>query len=320
MHAMLKSIEADDPHDAPAIAPDIVPAAWADKVLADITSSTNGPVSDPAPAASSAVAGAAPQPIDTTFRAAAVGSIEASRAKPPRRAWVKSTLVAFLFALCSAMAAVAWQHYGAAARQIVADWTPAFALVASQQPQTQTAPAGQADGTAVQAQAADQASAPPAAAAVPPAPAAADTAAASPDSSQMIQSMSRDLAAMGQQIQELKASIADLKAGQQAAARDNTRTSETRPPEARTVEARTPPAIRTPVQAARPKPTAPPPPMRSAAAPVRRPMSAYPAYPSVQAAAAPPYPVAPAAAPSAAAPLPVDPLDEPVVRPPMPLR
>jgi hypothetical protein len=309
MHAVLKTIEADDPHDAPAIAPDIVPAAWADKVLADITS---GPVSDPKQAAPSAVAGAAPQPIDTTFRAAAIRSVDAPGQKPPRRAWVRSTFVAFLFALCSAMAAAAWQHYGAAARQMVANWTPAFVLVASPPP----APAGQADASAVQASAADQASVPQAAAAPPPASAVADTAAASPDSSPMIRSMSRDLATMGQQIQELKASIADLKAGQQAfqqaMARDNAKTSESKTSEVRAVEARIPPAIRTPVQTARPKPPAPP--MRSAAAPARRPMPAYPAYPSVQAAAAPPpYPVAP---PQAA----VDPLDEPVVRPPMPLR
>jgi hypothetical protein len=315
MHAMLKTIEADDPHDAPAIAPEIVPAAWADKVLADITG-TNGPVSDPKPAAPSTVAGAAPQPIDTTFRAAAVGSLAASREKPPRHTWVKSMLVGFLFALCSAMAAAAWQHYGGAARQMVANWTPGFALSASPPP-AQAVPAEQADGTPVQAQTADQAPAPPAASAAPPANAAADTSAAAPDSSPMIQSMSRDLAAMGQQIQELKTSIADLKA-QQTLVRDNTRTSEVR-----TVEARTPPpAIRTPVQTARPKPTAPP--MRSAAAPARRPMPATPAYPSVQAAAAPPpYPVAPAVAPPAPSPLPqtaVDPLDEPVVRPPMPLR
>jgi hypothetical protein len=318
MHAMLKTIEADDPHDAPAIAPDIVPAAWADKVLADIT---NGPAPDPKPTAPSTAASAAQQPIDTTFRAAAVGSVEASRAKPPGRTWMKSTLVAFLFALCSAMAAAAWQHYGGAARQMVANWTPAFALATSPPP-AQAAPIEQADASAVQAPAADQASAPHAASAPPPASAAADTSAASPDSSQMIQSMSRDLAAMGQQIQELKASIADLKAGQQTMARDNTRTSEARTSEPRTVEARTPPpATRAPIQTARPKLTAPPPPMRAAAAPARRPMPAYPAYPSVQAAAAPPpYPVAPAAAPPPLPQAAVDPLDEPVVRPPMPLR
>lgn len=314
MHAMLKTIEADDPHDAPAIAPDIVPAAWADKVIADITS---GPVSDPKPAAPSALAGAAPQPIDTTFRAAAIGSVDAPRQKPPRRTWVKSTFVAFLFALCSAMAAAAWQHYGAAARQMVANWTPAFALVASPPP----ASAEQADASAVQAPAADQASAPQAASAAPPASAVAATAAASPDSSQMIQSMSRDLAAMGQQIQELKASIADLKAGQQAfqqaLARDNAKTSESKTSEVKAVDARTaPPAVRTPIQTARPK--LPAPPMRSAAAPARRPMPTYPAYPVQAAAAPPPYPVAPAIAPLPQAA--VDPLDEPVVRPPMPLR
>ena len=36
MHSTLK-LRDSDPHDDFAIAPDVVPAAWADKVLADIT-------------------------------------------------------------------------------------------------------------------------------------------------------------------------------------------------------------------------------------------------------------------------------------------
>jgi hypothetical protein len=312
MDSTPKPVEADDPHDAPAIAPGVNPPARTDKVLADRTSDAKSRASDQKPGSES---GSAPTPaIDTTFRAAAAGNVRAPREKPPIGKWATSAITAFLFALCSGIAAAGWQHYGDAARQMVADWTPRFALASSPPPE-QAAPAGRPDASAVQAFAADQTPPQPIASARPPQSAASDTAALSPESVQLIRSMARDLAAMEQQVEQLKAGIADLKAGQQAMARDIPKTSE-KTSEIRTPEAKTQ-ATRTSVQSVRPKMPAPPLPLRSAAAQPRRPM---PAYPPMQAAAAPPLP-APAAPPQPAPPPQVAAAaaDQPVLRPPRPL-
>jgi hypothetical protein len=311
MDSTPKPVEADDPHDAPAIAPGVNPPARADKVLADRTSDAKSRASDQKPGSES---GSAPTPaIDTTFRATAAGNVRAPREKPPIGKWATSAITAFLFALCSGIAAACWQHYGDAARQMVADWTPRFALASSPPPE-QAAPAGQPDASAVQAFAANQAPPQPTASVQPPQSAASDTAALSPESVQLIRSMAHDLAAMEQQVEQLKAGIADLKAGQQAMARDipktfekpSEKTTEIRAPEAKT------PAARTSVQSARPKMPAPPLPLRSAAAQPRRPM---PAYPPMQAAAAPTAPPQPAPPPQVAAAA----ADQPVLRPPRPL-
>jgi hypothetical protein len=329
MDSKQKPVEADDPHDAPAIAPDIIPAARADKRHA----------SDQNPGMESSIAGGAPAlTIDTTFRPAAVGNVQAPREKPPAGKWATSAILAFMFVLCGGIAAAAWQHYGDAAKQMVSNWTPRFAL-ASSRPSEQTAPAGHPDASAVQASAADQAPPQPTTSAQPSERAASDTAAPSPESSPLIQSMARDLAAMGQQIEQLKASIADLKAGQQPMARDISKTSESRTSESKTSEARTfdarsfdaktsesrtpeakTSAVRTSVPGTRQRMSALSPPLRSAPAPARRPM---PAYLPVRAAAAPPLPLAaPPAAPPQPAPPPqvaAAPADEPVMRPPRPL-
>jgi hypothetical protein len=319
MHSMPTPVEADDPHDAPVIAPDIIAAARADKVFADTMSDAKSDASDQKPGTESR--GARARAIDTTFRAAAVGSVQTPREKPRAPKWATSAIMAFLFALCSGIAATAWQHYGDAAKQMVSNWTPQFALASSPSPEP-AAPAAQPDASAVQASATDRAPPQAMASAQPQESAASDTAALTPESSPLIQSMARDLAAMGQQIEQLKASIADLKASQQAMARDVVRTPEAKTPEARISEVR-PSGVRTALQNTRPKVSLPPPPLRLATAPVRRPI---PAYPPVQAAAVQPLPLAisrPAAPPQPAPPRPAavdDPEDGPVVRPPMPLR
>ena len=286
-----------DPHDAPAIAPDVVSVTWADRVLADITRDAKTIQPDrqahaPAPA------------VDTTFRAAAVG-------RPSRGKWVARATMAFMFALVSAFAAAGWQHYGHHAKAMIAEWTPIIATqfaLASSPPADQAVPIEQA-APADQAAAVDQAT-PPAATAARPADTAAPAAAALPsESAELIQSMARDLAAMGQQVEQLKASIAELKANQQPATPAIARTSEAKPAEIK------PPA---PAPVARPKVSAalPPPPQRPAPPPLRRP-------PPVQAGVAAPMPLTYQPAPPPPAP-PVQataqPDDEPVVRPPMPLR
>ena len=320
MHSTLK-LRDSDPHDIFAIEPEVVPVAWADKVLADIKRDAgsqppeSAPSVQPPPAGSGAAAGATAPAVDATFRAAAADDIQVpdiqvpdiqvptDRAadRPPTSKWAKSAVM-LIFAVCSAAAAAAWQHHGDAAKQMIASWAPTFALTSS--PPTEKAGlAGQSDTPAVQASAADQTAPQPAAPAQPPQSATPAAAAPAPDTAQLVQSMGRDLAAMGQQIEQLKASIAELKAGQQVAARDVAKPAE----------------VRTSVANPRPRISAPPP--RLAAAPARRPM---PSYQPVQAAA--PAPLAQAAPaytsppPAPYSPQAADQVDDPVVRPPMPLR
>jgi hypothetical protein len=285
-----------DPHDAPAIAPDVVSVTWADRVLADITRDAKTIQPDRQPYA--------PAPaVDTTFRAAVPRT---SRGK-----WVASATMAFLFALGSAFAAAGWQHYGDRAKEVVAEWAPiATQFLASSPPADQAVPVEQAATPADQAAAVDQA-APPATTAAQPVNTTAPAAAASSpsESAELIQSMARDLAAMGQQVEQLKASIAELKANQQPATPVVARTSEAKPAEIR------PPA---PAPVARPKVSAalPPPPPRPAPPPIRRP-------PPVQAGVAAPMPLtyqAPPPPPAPPAQATARPDEEPVVRPPMPLR
>jgi hypothetical protein len=313
MHSTLKLRESD-PHDVFAIAPNTVPVAWADKVIADIARDANHLSSDQQPPAASSAAAAAPA-VDTNFRATAVSDLDVANDRPvpppSTGSGAKSKVAIFLFALCSGLAAAAWQHYGGAAKQMISDWSPPFALTSSP-PTEQTGLTGQPDTPAVQvssqASAADLASPQDASAAQPPV-ATAPAAAPSPDVAQF-QSMARDVAAMGTQIEQLKASIAELKASQQAMAL--AKPSETKPSEIKPSE------IKPLVQIPRPKISAPP---RSAAAPARRPMQAY-----APAQAAPPLPqqLPPPALQQPAPPPPPARAqfdgDEPVVRPPMPLR
>lgn len=271
----------DDPHDAP-IAPDIVPADWADcvprpandalsreKLFAEIRHAAE--TSAPA--------------VDNTFRATDVNDTPALKKKSASRAWLKRAAMVFTFALVSAMAAAAWQHHGDTALQTAANLVGAT-----------SSPATDAQATEQTAEAA----------ALPAADQPTDTAqtassaALPPEAEQQIQSMARDLAAMGQQIEQLKATIQQLKANQQAAVAPA-------PPVAR------PPAAKP----AQPKVTALPP--RPAIPPAAQsPRPAYP--PAVQAAAVPPpaatAPFPPPPQPQQAT---TQPNGEPVVRPPMPM-
>src|SRR5712671_7671988 len=188
MHSTLNLKETDDPHDGPAIAPDVVPAAWADRVLADIkrdaVSGATGKKLDTGP---SVAAGAAAPSVDTTFRATAVNKVQVSGDRPSSGSWTSRAVMAFMFALCSALAAAAWQHYGHTAKQMIADWAPPFVLAASPASE-KTGLTEQPDSPAVQASAADQAAGQPAAAAQPPDGAAPAAAALAPESAQQLQS------------------------------------------------------------------------------------------------------------------------------------
>jgi len=314
MHSTLKSRESD-PHDVFAIAPELVPAAWADKVLADITREPGSHASDQQPHTGSGAAGGPAPAVDTTFLATATVNVRVPGGLPPAGRWASRAVMAFMFALCSALAAAAWRHYGDAAMQTISNWTPPFALSASSPPEN-AALAEQPDTPAVPASAADQASPQPAPPAQPPEGAAPAATALSPESAQLLQSLTRDVAAMGQQIEQLKASIAELKAGQQPMVRDVAKPSEVKPVR--------PSEVRTSAQNLRPKMSSPPP--QPAAVPARAPMPAYsPAQAAPRQAAANP-PMLPQAAPPPALPQPAppriaaEPEDEPVLRPPMPVR
>ena len=324
MNSILK-LRDSDPHDDFGISPDIVPATWADKVLADIERDSKTPSADHSGSRRSdqpqlARTGAAARAAEPDFRETAAGDFkvpdidignERPAGRPTAGSRMKKGITVFLFALCSALVAASWHHYGAAAQQMISAWVPPFALTSVVRPeptgltaQSDTADAASPAQASTQAAAADQAAPQPASAQA--ADAIAPAAAAPSSDAAQLQSMARDLAAMGQEVQLLKATIAELKASQQAMA---ARSADAKPAEVRTA---VPP---------RPKMSAPPP--RPAPVAMRRPMPAYPAYPPAQAAAPPPQQIAPP--PASYQPAPPPPLaaqadDDPVVRPPMPLR
>ncbi|MDE2469561.1 MAG: hypothetical protein KGL35_12645 [Bradyrhizobium sp.] len=301
-------------------------------------------------------------PVDTAFRAtAATADIIASdiKASNPRKTpdaikvpddirldrapssvgrWAKRAAVGFLFALGSVAAAEGWDRYGDTAKQMMADWTPQFALNSSQpaekpapentaaaaqpaaaaSPQSAAAASPQPAETPVQAAVADQTASPPALSAIQRAADASATTAAAPPQPAQMQSMSQDIAAMGQQIEALKASIAQLKAGQdqmaqqiaQQASHDSIRNAVARTSEARASETRT--------SEPRARLSSPRPPVRKPARPAYSPAAFNP----------PPQPAPPLPPPSAAAtPMQGQPQmqvvtedGDLVVRPPMPVR
>src|SRR6185437_14978480 len=216
-----------DPHDVIEIAPDIVLAARADKPsVTPATGTFSGP-SAPEVRIGPAAGDSTPS-VDTTFRATTLDDFPIRSERSSFAKWVIRTSFACLFAICSAVAAAAWQHYGDRAQQMLADWTPPrinlSSLFSSDKP---TAPepsatsvaaaaaADQAPAQAVSAQPAPTAPSQPA----PATPVAQDTAAAAPSSmttaassdAQLMQSMAHDITAMSQQIADLKTSIDQLR-------------------------------------------------------------------------------------------------------------
>jgi len=290
MQSTLTAREAD-PHDMFVIEPDVVLAARADPPGTDKREpDLRALVSEIS--AGVAAQTAAPK-VDTSFRAVNI---------PKKRGrWASSFIVAFLFALLSAVGAAAWQRYGDRAQAYVAAVLPMLDFSSSQA----AAPPAPDSAPAVAAAATDPATpAAPAAAAPPADDSTAASAPAAIDQTQVIASLTRDLAAMGKQVETLKATIAELKAGQDQLTRD------VRASEAKALE-------HAKVTALPPRPPAPP---------VRRPR---PYVPPVQTSVAPPLPPpgAPGSAPVQIAPAPpppppvaAGPQDEPVIRPPMPVR
>jgi len=257
-------------------------------------------------------AGPAVPPVDTRFRAAAVDKVQARRGRPSAGRRAVRGLMGFLLAVCIGVAAAAWQSYGDAAEQMIANWSPQRVLASLLPTENPALPAQPAPP------AADAAA--PSASAVQNAPDGAAPTAASASEAPSLQSMARDLAAAGQQIEQLKASIEQLRASQEQMSRDLAKASEAKVSEVKASE-----------QNLRPRISAPPS-ARPAAAPVRRPVASYrpsqAAAPMLPPPAPAPYvprqiePLPPPAIapPAMAPPPPLDPELASVPRPPMPLR
>ena len=303
MHPLLKELERDnDPHDVLEIAPGVVLAARAEPEFATIAPGAVSRAAEPIFQAKPGSAAAAQAPsLDATLRAEDVDRRHA--AGSPIGKWTRA-IIGLLFAMGSAGAAVAWDHYGDRAKQMFAHWTPL--LVATSSPPASAAPSVQNDTPAVsppdtQPAAATAAPAQPVAAAQP-AEAVAPSAPA-PDQAQ-------SLASMAQQIEQLKASVEQLKAGQEQMSRDISRASEVKASEVRPSEPNLRPRIAAPKLA--------PPPPRPAAGLTRKPRPSASAAPYLP--PPPPLPpiAAPAVVPEAQATVETD--GNPVVRPPLPVR
>jgi len=358
MQSTLTATETD-PHDIFVIEPDVVLAARADqapaaKTPADVVREIlSRPSAAQANTASDIVAAASVPAVDTTFRAAAADTIEApgievprdihlSGNSPPRGRWVTRAIIGFVFALGSAAAAEAWDHYGDAAKAMIAEWVPPpFGVVSSQptekpgattQASTPQASASGVQGSsqasqASQASAPDQAAAPAAAPAQPAQDTAKDTATASTAVAATAAAaatsspppMARDLAAMGQQIEQLKASIEQLRAGQEQLTQQMAQQMAQQT--ARNAQPKTAPSPRPKLSALPPQPAAAP----------RKPRPAFSPAMAAAALAQPHTSMPPQAVYTQTpqpAPTPYDPraqvIDradgDPVERPPMPLR
>jgi hypothetical protein len=303
------TLQQTDPHAAVAIEPGVVGAARSHQASPDPVHEVLSLLSRRRAQMAPGVSATATTPtVDTTFRATAADHIKLPGDRPAMSRWVKKTSVAFLFALC-AVAAEAWKHDGDAAREMISNWMPPFAMTLLAPAQTPPLTAQPPVQTV-----AEQAPAQPAPAAQPATGAAPMVAASAADSAQSLPSMARDIAAMGQQIEQLKASIEQLKDSQAQMSRDIAKNSETKVSETKASE-----------QNVRPRVAALP--LRPVAPPPRKPRPAFPPAPAAATSTLPPpqYPPLPApmqpalSQPAPPPPAMVEPDGEPVVRPPMPL-
>src|SRR6266403_4841224 len=179
MHSTLKPKQTDDPHDFVVVAPDparvapdparvvpdparVVPdparvvldpvaVAPADDELSSLLHDAARRLSQAqARAASDLPADAAVPPVDTTFRPTAVNDVLVpGRLRSIGRGAMRA-FAAVLLATCIGVGGIAWQHYGEAAQQTIADWMPQLALT-SLLPSEQPAPSAQPAPPAVQA-------------------------------------------------------------------------------------------------------------------------------------------------------------------------
>jgi hypothetical protein len=288
MHSTVNPQLNDDPHDFVVVPPDAVRVVPSDDELSDVLRDAARRLGDPQ--AHAGTDDVVIPPVDTSFRATAVGDLVAAN-RWPISDWALRSVTAFALATCTFAAGVAWEFYGGPAKQVIADWAP-LALTSSPPAQdpAQDAPPAAAP---IEAAAADAAAPQPAPAMLTAAEVAAAAVAPATDPS------ARELAGARAEIEQLKANIAELKASQQQLSRELAKASQAKA--AQNQRPRIPPAPH--IAAARPhNPPMPYPPLQAAAA--------APAYPPAAAPPPPPQYTAPQS----------DREISPVPRPPMPVR
>jgi hypothetical protein len=301
MHSTLNPKQNDDPHNVLVVAPDVVPVAPTDEELSKLAHTLRHPSNPQTRTGSDLPAGPTVPPVDTTFRPAVNDVQVPGRQRAIGGRAARAFTAALLLAGCTGVAAIAWQSYGDAAKQMIAQWAPQRVLT-SLLPLEKPALPAQPTPPAVEAATANAAPPQPAPVAQTAPEGVAPTAAApSVESAQSLRSLAHDIASVGQEIEQLKASIEQLKASQQQMSRDIAKASE---------------------QNLRPKISAPPP--RSAAARARKPLPPLPppqaaAAHTLPQAAAPYVPRQPEPQPQATQPQ-ADPELASVPRPPMPVR
>ena len=134
MHPLLKELERDnDPHDVIEIAPGVVLAGRAEPEFATLAP---GGQNRPAelqihPRPSESAAAQAPS-LDTTFRAEDVHHGRGDRSSAG--AWARRVFIGVLLSVCGAVAAAPWQHYGDAAKAMIATWVPQLVATSSPPP------------------------------------------------------------------------------------------------------------------------------------------------------------------------------------------
>ena len=215
------SMKVADPHDIFAIEPDFTPTPRTEKdAPALVPEAASAPVHrEPHFGPSPAPAPAAPA-IEPAYHATPpandikLDDIKLDRPPLARSRWAVR-LFWFVFAIGTAGAAAAWDHYGDRVKRVANEFAPQVAALTSLIPgksTAQTAPAAEpvaADPSTAQAAPAappqDVATTAPSAAAAPAqTTAAAPEAVAAPqDQTQLLQSMARDIASMGQQIEQV---------------------------------------------------------------------------------------------------------------------
>src|SRR5881394_1161117 len=136
MHSTPKPKQTDDPHDIVVVAADAVAVAPADEELSNLLHDAARRLSQAqARAASDVPAGAAVPQVDTTFRPAAVHDVLApGRLRSIGRGAMRA-FAAVLLATCIGVAGIAWESYGDAAQQMIAQWAPRLALTSSLPPE-----------------------------------------------------------------------------------------------------------------------------------------------------------------------------------------
>src|SRR5258705_6940172 len=132
MQSTLRQKQTDDPRDIVVVPPDAARVAPAEDELANLLHDAARHLSDAqARTASGVAAGPAVPPVDTTFRASAVNGVAVPGHLRSIGRGAMRTFTALLLAACMGAAGIAWEFWGDAAQQMIAAWTPQFALTSS---------------------------------------------------------------------------------------------------------------------------------------------------------------------------------------------